>query len=865
MTFKHKLAHRLARLKGRGVALVVALLATALAFACEKPLPLSSTGGTVADLVISPKNVTLHESGTANFTAAAFLTTGDSASVTVSWSATSGTVTDMGTSTSGRRHYGQYKAGKTAGQYKVVATGTPGGVSDTATVTVTPAPVAAVSVAPSAATIAVGATAQLQATTTDSAGNVLTGRAITWASNNAAVATVSGSGLVTAVGAGSATITATSEGQSGAASITVSSVPVASVAVTPTTVSLQTGQTAQFTATPKDASGNPLSGRVVAWSSSDTTIATVSASGLATARAAGAATITATSESKSGTAAITVTAVPVATVAVTPPSASVQVGQTLQLTATTKDANGNTLTGRAVAWSSSDTTIAKVSTSGLLTARAVGAATVTATSESKSGTAAITVTPPPPPGTHTGWYVTTSGSSSGSGTAASAWDLATALNGGNGKVQPGDTIWLRGGTYHGAFTSIVSGTAGAPVVVREYPGERAVIDGNGQLNDVLTVQGAWVVFQDFEIMDSNTDRVTTSPQRPHGVVNNAPHVKYVHLIVHDVGIGFYTYANQSVDVEIYGCLIYNNGWQGGGHAIYGKADVGPLLIRDNIIFTQFGYGLHLYSNLGDGGLNNITLRGNVSFDNGSLDGPTSGHANLLLGGEETVSGGLVDSNMTYYAPSVGVYNMELGYSSTSNFDVVFRDNYSVGGASTALQVGYWQRVTASGNVLYGPGNVVELRAASVSGYVWGGNTYLRDPGSSAWSFAGSSYTFTGWQSATGLGATDQATATLPSGPRVFLRKSPYEPGRANIVVYNWNGQGAVSVDVSGVLQVGDAYQVRNAQDFFGTPVLSGTYNGGMLSLPMTGVSPPLPIGGSPGTPPRTGPAFDVFVVLRPGG
>src|SRR5439155_7465722 len=108
--------------------------------------------------------------------------------------------------------------------------------------------------------------------------------------------------------AGSATITATSEGRSGASAITVTAppppVPVASVAVTPPSASVDEGKTVQLTATPKDANGTPLSGRVVTWVSSNTTVATVSASGLVTGKVAGSATITATSEGHSGSAAL---------------------------------------------------------------------------------------------------------------------------------------------------------------------------------------------------------------------------------------------------------------------------------------------------------------------------------------------------------------------------------------------------------------------------------------------------------------------------------------------------------------------------------------------------------------------------------
>jgi acid phosphatase len=84
----------------------------------------------------------------------------------------------------------------------------------------------------------------------------------------------------------------------------------------------------------------------------------------------------------------------VASVTVSPPSASVQVGQTAQLTATPKQASGAPLGGRVVTWSTSDSTVARVSATGLVTGRAAGSATVTATSEGKTGTSAITVPAP---------------------------------------------------------------------------------------------------------------------------------------------------------------------------------------------------------------------------------------------------------------------------------------------------------------------------------------------------------------------------------------------------------------------------------------------------------------------------------------
>src|SRR5467141_4184615 len=85
-------------------------------------------------------------------------------------------------------------------------------------------------------------------------------------------------------------------------------IAVASVDVSPTTASISTGTTVQLTATPKDAAGNPLTGRAVTWTTSNATIATVAVNGVVTAKAAGGpVTITATSEGKSGTSAVTIT------------------------------------------------------------------------------------------------------------------------------------------------------------------------------------------------------------------------------------------------------------------------------------------------------------------------------------------------------------------------------------------------------------------------------------------------------------------------------------------------------------------------------------------------------------------------------
>jgi photosystem II stability/assembly factor-like uncharacterized protein len=179
---------------------------------------------------------------------------------------------------------------------------------DSAPVSTAPPAVATVEVSPATLPLVVGQTGALTAQLRDRSGVLLSNRSVTWTSSNAAVATVSVTGTVMGAAPGTTTVIATSEGKSGAATVTVVPAPVATVVVNPNPVTLRVGQTATLTATLLDQTGGVLTGRPLAWSSSDTAVASVSASGVVTGAAPGTAAIAAASEGKVGTAAITVTA-----------------------------------------------------------------------------------------------------------------------------------------------------------------------------------------------------------------------------------------------------------------------------------------------------------------------------------------------------------------------------------------------------------------------------------------------------------------------------------------------------------------------------------------------------------------------------
>ena len=167
-----------------------------------------------------------------------------------------------------------------------------------------------------------------------------------------------------------------------------------SMAVTPATPSVAAGNTEQFTATGTYSNGSTQNLTSTAeWNSSATTIAKISASGLATTVAPGTTTITAKSGAITGSATLTVTAAVLTSLSVTPASASVAAGNTQQFTATGTYSNGSTQNLSSTAkWSSSAVAVATVNSAGLATSVAPGTATIAATSGSVSGSATLTVT-----------------------------------------------------------------------------------------------------------------------------------------------------------------------------------------------------------------------------------------------------------------------------------------------------------------------------------------------------------------------------------------------------------------------------------------------------------------------------------------
>src|SRR5256712_364808 len=395
MPFTFKLSKRLALMKASLVPAAAAVLA-----ACQLQDRRGTTGPTlpsnsVVQVVIVPDTVTLEPSQALQFLAYGRTEAGDSTAITMTWSATDGAISSGGLYTASP-FQGDYQVTATLLQTSASAaagTSAPQGVPGHSVVHVRSNPgLAQVVVVPRSASVGTGATQQFSGYGLRTNGDSVA-VSVLWSATGGAI---SSSGLYTAGSApGGYVVRASAVGITGQAILAVNNASVASVVVSPASANMSVGGTTQLSATPKDAAGNVLAGRLVTWTSSSSAIATVSAGGLVSGAAVGSATITATSEGQSASATITVATVPVAAVAMSPATAAVLVGATVQFTATLLDAAGNVLSGRSVTWASTGPAVATVSSTGLVTGVAPGAVTITATSEGQTGSAAVIVNPVP--------------------------------------------------------------------------------------------------------------------------------------------------------------------------------------------------------------------------------------------------------------------------------------------------------------------------------------------------------------------------------------------------------------------------------------------------------------------------------------
>lgn len=455
----------------------------------------------------------------------------------------------------------------------------------------------------------------------------------------------------------------------------------------------------------------------------------------------------------------------------------------------------------------------------------------------------------------TEWYVTPSGTDQNKGTKENPWDLKSALAAEHKEVRPGDTIWVGKGTYSVApptakgndryFICDLRGEQDRPIIVRAVPGERATIDGG------IYETSCDVWFWGLEVMTSTprpVERVESGRvNRPEGGfgASDGARCKWINCAAHDNNEGFRLWPS-AVEAEVYGCMVYHNGWvgtdRGHGHGIYVQNTEGTKHIEDNILWNGYAFGLHAYGEI-DHLVENIHAEGNILFANGVAGSP-DGASNFIIGGTGPSKGISFIRNVSYMFPVTNCVNGRLYFAGRPNEDLVCKDNFLINGRF-ALQLGCWKKIQGSGNFMFARSLISikpldQVDAAQKGEYSWDDNEYVLSswlwPFEFGWTYPpqdGKVMTLDEWREETGFDQRSRVETadSWPRGVRVVVRPNKYEPGRAHIAVMNWDRAATVSVDLSTVLKKDQPYRIFNVQKLWDEPVAKGVYDGKPVEVP----------------------------------
>ena len=373
------------------------------------------------------------------------------------------------------------------------------------------------------------------------------------------------------------------------------------------------------------------------------------------------------------------------TVAMSSLTASLPLGQTAQLIATPMDARGHVLPGRTIAWSSSDSSVAIVSTAGLasntsgfVTSVGLGTATISAATEGKRGTTLVSVTQPAAGVSH---YVdAVAGNDTNPGTSAAPWQT---IQHAADVLPPGDTAIVNDGVYTGAGNVVTIARSGAPsawLVLRAARPGGAVIDGrNATSTTGIEITGSYVRVEGFDVR--NTLRYGIDAELGHDVVVSQN-------VIHDVGRICTDSKDGIVGVDAYdrnlviernvihdigrlgageqGCQPTNTYWQNHDHAVYhGVGD--NVVIRNNVFYNLVhGWAIQRFDSAGTD-VNGLTIANNTFVGTNPW---RPGHIIVA-----TATTNLLIANNVFYNPNTAGVWFDTG----SLMNTILSNNLTMGG------------------------------------------------------------------------------------------------------------------------------------------------------------------------------------------
>ncbi len=424
-------------------------------------------------------------------------------------------------------------------------------------------------------------------------------------------------------------------------------------------------------------------------------------------------------------------------------------------------------------------------------------------------------------------FVVSTTQPTGDGTLQKPWDLNTALVA-TASISAGDVVCLRAGTYGTGGSQIIIWTiAGATdnrVVLRSFPGERAVIDGT------LQVTGDWVEVRDLTVMNSDTARISTSTaqgasdiNRGIGIdVNGASNVNVINTVVHDTGYRAIRVTAGGSDAMFYGNISFNNGWEhpsgGWGDGFFVKG--ADNFVENNFTSNNFDKGMHIST------VSDVALKNNQISDD------------LIFGNLASGTNRLEQNSIYGYS--------EIGQNGANSVGIVIDGNTFVENDVSEIRKLYfrnWQEQEVKNNLLYSTQNwlIFYQQNYAVTSADWHDNHYyytntktqpFREVvGSSA-------RNFTEWQTISPqydvVGST--YTAAAPTGVQVRVYPNAHEAKRAHVSVFNWDKDPFVDLDLSTVgFEAGDQIEIWNMHNLCGDPPLVQIYDPNKdATIPMNG-------------------------------
>ena len=466
---------------------------------------------------------------------------------------------------------------------------------------------------------------------------------------------------------------------------------------------------------------------------------------------------------------------------------------------------------------------------------------------------------------------TLSGAMNSTQTTFAVADASAILSGSNVEVWIDNeiiTVHAKNGNNITSSSRNAEGTVGG--AASHGSGSTVKLIGGKQLE----VAGGNTTYRDFEILNSNLERglgaAVYEKFRGHGIFNLGNGNSFINLIVHDNVNGIFS-GSASSNTLLYGCIFFNNGLaaaadysgNSAGLNMYLENSSGYSRVYETFALNSFNGGGQYYGVTASyaGG----DTQGSVFAGSGSPLGVAA--PNLIFGPESVQSPtGVVSASHFVQPHTANTGNLTMGYGAGVT-NATITNNFFVGSA-TSLEISAVSTAQVTGNKFYssssGSRNVLTRRGT----FTWNNNTYYGTPAASE-KFGnvtdGVSQTFATSQSRTGF----DSSSTVSSGnlpDTVIVRPNTYESGRANIIVHAASSPSSINVDLSATgLSNGQAYTIKNAFNWNGQNVLSGTYNSAspIINVPLnsavTSVAVPIGMSSAPST---MAPKFVLLVVKR---